>query len=82
MFERCCAGRYANNQHDTSGDVTADPEKSSFVRAIALAEGRVLTVLDEKGITYTRVWCCLEIYIGLGQTCRWPRIIDLRAYPY
>ena len=60
-------GQYANNQHQLGGDVTTDPSESSFVKAIELAEGRVLTVLDPEGVTYTRIWCCLEIFIGLGR---------------
>lgn len=56
---------YANNQHHVASDVTADPAESSFVKAIELAGGRVLTVLDEAGETYARVWCILEISYGL-----------------
>ena len=48
--------------------MTADPSQSSFVRAIELAEGRVLSVVDEGGVTYKRIWCCLEIHLGLKQT--------------
>ncbi len=59
---------YANNQHEVHSDVTSDPSKSSFVKAIELAEGRVLTVLDESGVTYQRIWCCLEIFLGLRRT--------------
>ena len=36
--------------------MTADPLESSFVKAIELAEGRVLSVLDAEGVTYSRVW--------------------------
>ena len=50
-----CAA-YANNQHDPGNDVTVDPMKSSFVSAIELAEGRVLSVIDERGVTYSRIW--------------------------
>jgi hypothetical protein len=59
---------YANNQHNTKNDVTADPSESSFVKAIKLAEHRVLTVLDEGGVSYTRIWCCLELFHGLDHT--------------
>jgi hypothetical protein len=31
------------------------------VRAIALAEGRVLSIIDTKAVTYTRAWCMLEM---------------------
>lgn len=57
---------YANNQHRLEGDVTADPSGSSFVKAIRLAKGRVLSVMDEDGVTYDRIWCGLEIYLGLS----------------
>ena len=46
--------------------MTSNPEDSSFVRAIGLAEGRVLSVIDEEGKTYTRAWCILEIFFGLA----------------
>ena len=59
---------YANNQHDVQCDIGGDPAATSFMRAIKLAEGRVLTVLDENGVTYERVWCCLEISAGLDGT--------------
>ena len=59
---------YANNQHKLGDDVTEDPADSSFVKAIALAEGRVLSVLDADCVTYSRIWCCLELFIGLRGT--------------
>ena len=48
--------------------MTDDPSESSFVKAIELAEGRVVSVVDEGGVTYTRIWCCLEIHLGLVRT--------------
>ena len=57
---------YANNQHDVGGDVTADPSESSFVKAVSLACCRVLSIVDEKGVTYDRIWCCLEVRSILG----------------
>ena len=55
----------ANNQHELAGEVTADPSQSSFVKAIELAEGKVVSILDSAGVTYTRIWCCFEIFKSL-----------------
>ena len=50
---------YANNQHDLGADVdNPDPSQSAFVRAIELAGRKVLSVIDEGGVTYTRIWWC------------------------
>jgi len=38
--------------------------RDGFVRAIEAAEGRVVTILDKRGITYTRAWCMLEVYFA------------------
>ena len=54
---------YANNQHKLEKDVTTNPVESSFARAIELAEGRVLSVLDDAGMVFTRVWCCFELVL-------------------
>jgi len=54
---------YANNQHMLEKDVTTNPVESSFARAIELAEGRVLSVLDDAGLVFTRVWCCFELVL-------------------
>ena len=59
---------YANNQHALEDDVTTDPAQSAFVKAIKLAEGRVLSVLDEGGVCYTRIWCILELHRALAGT--------------
>ena len=56
--ERTCywVCAYANNQHDLDKDVTTNPADSSFVKAIVLAEGKVLSILDTGCVTYTRIW--------------------------
>ena len=56
---------YANNQHDLSAIQDPNPANSSFVKAIELAEGRVISVIDEGGVTYSRIWCDLEIHLAL-----------------
>ena len=59
---------YAINQHDVSDDVRKDPTLSPFARAIELVEGRVLSIFDAEGVTLSRIWCCLEIYLGMAGT--------------
>ena len=53
---------FALNQHVQSGDLNAGSTDNPFVRAIGLAKGRVLSIIDDKCNTYTRVWCVLEIF--------------------
>ena len=48
---------YANNQHELGTDVdNPDPSQSAFARAIKLARKKVLSVIDEEGVTYSRIW--------------------------
>ena len=49
--------QYANNQHKLAEDLPDNPAESSFMKAIALAEGKVVSVLDAGCVTYTRIWC-------------------------
>lgn len=42
---------YANNQHELGADLSNDPMKSSFAKAMRIAHG-VLLILDE-GVSYT-----------------------------
>ena len=50
---------YANNQHHLAPLV--NPDASPFRKALDLSVGTV-TVLDQGGMCYTRVWCVYEIY--------------------
>lgn len=56
---------YANNQWDVGTAVTKDPADSAFRRAMRISEG-TLFVLDAGGAVFTRVWCCYELAITLG----------------
>ena len=50
---------YANNQHELGADVdNPDPSQSAFARAIELADKKVLSVIDEEGVTFDRIWWC------------------------
>lgn len=55
---------YANNQWELSKDVAADPAQTSFHNALTIAQGTV-SILDEKAVAYTRVWCSYEVYVSL-----------------
>jgi len=50
---------YANNQHQLGGEISQDPQETSFFRALSRSEG-VLVVLDENSTPFTRVWCAFE----------------------
>ena len=52
----------ANNQHDLS-DITEDPADSGFARAMEVAEYRTASILDERAIVFTRIWCIEELYL-------------------
>ena len=59
---------YAKCQHSLEEDVTDDPEMSSFNKAIKATGTKVLSIIDQKGTTFRRAWCCLEIYKALNGT--------------
>jgi len=56
---------YANNQWLLSGDITKDPKESGFTKAMEVAEGRTITILDKEGIVFSRIWCIFELYLTL-----------------
>mmetsp|Transcript_38984 Transcript_38984/g.97995 ORF Transcript_38984/g.97995 Transcript_38984/m.97995 type:complete len:462 (-) Transcript_38984:86-1471(-) len=62
-FYWVCA--YANNQYKLMGAVTADPTGSAFYQAIRESDG-VVSVVDENGICFTRVWCVFEVWCALA----------------
>lgn len=55
---------YGNNQWDLS-DITMDPRESGFTRAMTIAKGRTITILDSDGTVFTRIWCVYELYLTL-----------------
>ena len=53
---------YGNNQWSLSGDITKDPLKSGFNKAIEIANGRTVTILDGGDCTtMKRTWCVFEV---------------------
>ena len=58
---------YANNQWKLDEELVDDLTQTSFRKALDKAEGTV-TVLDSGSVTFTRVWCCYEIYVSLALT--------------
>jgi len=55
---------YANNQWNLAAAVVEDPALTSFHKAMALADGTV-SVLDEGGVVFTRIWCAYEVHVSL-----------------
>ena len=55
----------ANNQWKLDEELVDDLAKTSFRKALDKADGTV-TVLDVEGKTFTRVWCCYEIFVSLA----------------
>jgi len=55
---------YGNNQWDLA-DITEDPKDSGFTKAMRIAQGRTITVLDKEGVVFSRVWCIYELHLTL-----------------
>lgn len=54
---------YANNQWLLDEAITEDPSESSFTKAMEVAEGRTITILDKEGEVFCRIWCCFELFL-------------------
>jgi len=57
---------YANNQWDL--DFPNDPRESDFTKAMEVAKGRTITILDKKGEVFNRVWCIFELFLTLEES--------------
>mmetsp|Transcript_9622 Transcript_9622/g.28154 ORF Transcript_9622/g.28154 Transcript_9622/m.28154 type:complete len:501 (-) Transcript_9622:46-1548(-) len=60
---------HALNQHDLGAELAGGVRSGPFVRALALADGAV-SIVDENGEYFTRVWCALELYMSLVGSLR------------
>jgi len=60
---------YANNQHELGTDLVANPEKTSFFRAMRISIG-VLLILDDLATPFQRIWCCFEESVAVTDTQR------------
>ena len=47
---------------DLAGEVSDDPAKSSFNKALEIVEGTI-ALIDQRAIVYTRIWCGYEAFI-------------------
>jgi len=58
---------FANRQNDLASDgaITMDPSKSGFAKAMRIAQYRTISILDEKSVVFSRIWCTLELYLTL-----------------
>lgn len=52
---------YALRQWDLGAELSGGVGVSPFVRALLLSDGAV-SVLDRRGIYFTRAWCLLELW--------------------
>jgi len=66
---------YANRQHDLGTDLGTDPSKSSFNRAMQMAEG-VLLVIDPQVVVTSRIWVDYELF----RTITTKNMIDIAVY--
>eukprot|EP00931_Biecheleriopsis_adriatica_P109459 TRINITY_DN8371_c0_g1_i2.p1 TRINITY_DN8371_c0_g1~~TRINITY_DN8371_c0_g1_i2.p1 ORF type:complete len:799 (+),score=103.51 TRINITY_DN8371_c0_g1_i2:1504-3900(+) len=69
---------YCNNQHQLGADLSSDPRKSSFFKAMHISDGMLL-VLDETGpaTPFSRIWCSFEQSIALSD--EHPLSLDIAA---
>jgi len=58
---------YANNQHKLADDIAENPGKSGFTRAMRVAEGRTISILDKGAVVFTRIWCGYELFLTLTE---------------
>jgi len=56
---------YANNKWALGGDITEDPRQSEFAKAMRIAKGRTISILDEEGTVFSRIWCMFQIFLTL-----------------
>lgn len=56
---------FANNQYDLENEITDDPSETGFAKAMSIADFRTISILDEKGTVFTRLWCGYEINMAL-----------------
>merc|ERR1711957_779667 len=49
------------NQWGLAGDITEDPKDSTFTKAMQVASHRTVSILDEGGETFKRIWCGFEL---------------------
>ena len=69
---------FANNQHNLAAEIADELSQTSFYRAMRLSRGTV-SIVDEKAIVYSRIWCVFELYSSLvGRTTG----TDADAVPY
>jgi len=59
---------YANDQWHLDKDITQDPKESGFTKAMRVAEGRTITILDKEGDVFSRIWCVFELFLTLVDT--------------
>lgn len=62
---------FANNQWELGRAINEDPRESGFARAMTVAEGRTLAVLDKRGIIFNRIWCIYEMYLSPTENGLW-----------
>ena len=53
---------FANNQYRLEEELTSDPSESGFAKAMQVAEYRTVSILDENGIAFERIWCIFELH--------------------
>merc|ERR1740124_958110 len=56
---------FANNEYNLGEDIAEDPKDQGFVRALKLTKFRTISILDNDGVVFSRIWCNLELFLTL-----------------
>jgi len=67
---------YAINQWDIASEVSCDPKKSGFRKALDVSVG-TLSILDKEAVCFSRIWCCYEIWVSLESERDYPYRYDM-----
>lgn len=56
---------FANNHWGLDSNEPNEPKDSGFVKALKIAQGRIIAILDKNGVIFSRAWCLYEFYLTL-----------------
>ena len=59
---------YSNNQWSLGDTITENPKESGITKAMNVAKGHTITILDEKGVVFTQIWCVFELFLTLTES--------------
>lgn len=58
---------FAIKQHSSQSEFTTDPKKSNMYKALEAAKFKMLLIVDESAVVFSRLWCDFEASLLLDQ---------------